>query len=102
MFWSRTQLAAENLFLRKQLACYVEREVRPRHTDNASRIALVLLSQFVEWGELGVVKLFAQFGATAPSRPRTRVWPTRYPATANAVVSETKSHSSQRPRMTVR
>jgi len=30
MFWSRTQLAAEHLFLRKQLACYVEREVRPR------------------------------------------------------------------------
>jgi hypothetical protein len=47
MLRSRTQLAAENLFLRKQLACYIERQVRPRRTDNASRIALVLLSQFL-------------------------------------------------------
>jgi len=52
MLRSRTQLAAENLFLRKQLACYIERQVRPRRTDNASRIALVLLSQFVDWREL--------------------------------------------------
>jgi hypothetical protein len=33
MFRSRTQLAAENLFLRKQLACYVERRIRPRRND---------------------------------------------------------------------
>jgi len=52
MFRSRAQLAAENLFLRKQLACYIERQIRPRRTDNASRIALVLLSQFVDWREL--------------------------------------------------
>jgi hypothetical protein len=52
MLGSRAQLAAENLFLRKQLACYIERQVRPRRTDNASRIALVLLSQFVDWREL--------------------------------------------------
>jgi transposase InsO family protein len=52
IFRSRAQLAAENLLLRKQLACYIERQVRPRRTDNASRIALVLLSQFVDWREL--------------------------------------------------
>ena len=52
MFQSRAQLAAENLFLRKQLACYVERQVRPRRTDNASRIALVLLSPLVDWRQL--------------------------------------------------
>ena len=52
MLRSRTQLAAENLFLRKQLACYIERQVRPRRTDNASRITLVLLSKFVGWHEL--------------------------------------------------
>jgi len=52
MFRSRPQLAAENLFLRKQLACYIERRVRPRRTDNASRIALVLLSPFIDWREL--------------------------------------------------
>ena len=38
--------------LRKQLACYVERQVQPRRTDNASRIALVLLSPFVDWRQL--------------------------------------------------
>ena len=43
MVRSRGQLAAENLFLRKQFACYIERRVRPRRTDNASRIAFVLL-----------------------------------------------------------
>ena len=49
---SRTQLAAENLFLRKQLAYYVERQVRPRRADNAARITLVLLSRLVEWPDL--------------------------------------------------
>jgi signal transduction histidine kinase len=37
-FRSRARLAAENLFLRKQLACYVERKVRPKGADNASRV----------------------------------------------------------------
>jgi len=45
-------LATENLFLRQQLAYYIERQIRPPRTDNASRIALVFLSQFVEWREL--------------------------------------------------
>ena len=49
---SRTRLAAENLFLRKQLACYLERDVRPRRTDNASRLMLVILSRWVEWRSL--------------------------------------------------
>lgn len=49
---SRAQLAAENLFLRKQLACYLERRARPHRTDNGSRIALVLLSHLVDWREL--------------------------------------------------
>jgi len=46
---SRAQLAAENLFLRKQLALYVERQVNPRRADDATRIALVALSRLVEW-----------------------------------------------------
>ena len=52
MFQSRTRLAAENLFLRNQLACYLERNVRPHRTDNASRIMLVTLSRWVEWRPL--------------------------------------------------
>jgi len=34
---SRTALAAENLFLRKQLAFYQERKIKPRRFDNATR-----------------------------------------------------------------
>ena len=39
---SRTSLAAENLFLRKQLAFYQERKVKPRRADNPTRHTLVL------------------------------------------------------------
>ena len=49
---SHTHLAAENLFLRKQLALYVERQVKPRRADDATRIALVALSRLVEWRRL--------------------------------------------------
>ena len=45
---SHTNLAAENLFLRKQLAFYVERNVRPRRPDNAARIALVVLARVID------------------------------------------------------
>src|SRR4029453_14458430 len=51
-FRSRARLAAENLFLRKQLAHYVERKVPPKRATNATRVALVLLSRFLAWREL--------------------------------------------------
>jgi putative transposase len=55
--WSHAQLAAENLFLRKQLALYVERQVKPRRADDATRIVLVALSRLIDWrGALTVVK----------------------------------------------
>jgi putative transposase len=44
-----TRLAAENLFLRKQLAMYLERQVKPRRADDATRITLVVLARFIEW-----------------------------------------------------
>jgi len=44
---SRAQLAAENLFLRKQLALYQERKVRARRADDATRIVLIGLSRFL-------------------------------------------------------
>ena len=49
---SRAQLAAENLFLRKKLALYQERRVKPRRADASTRVALVLLSQFLDWRAL--------------------------------------------------
>jgi len=49
---SRAQLAAENLFLRKQVALYQERLRKPRRADDATRITLVALSRFVDWRQL--------------------------------------------------
>jgi len=46
---SRASLAAENLFLRKQLAFYQERTVKPRRADNPTRLTLVLLSRWFNW-----------------------------------------------------
>src|ERR1700704_14117 len=46
---SRWQMAAENLFLRKQLALYRERQVKPRRADDATRIILVALSRLIDW-----------------------------------------------------
>ena len=48
----RAQLAAENLFLRKQLALYQERCVKPRRPDPATRVILVLLSRLLDWRSL--------------------------------------------------
>jgi putative transposase len=52
---SRAQLAAENLVLRKQLALYQERQVKPRRADDATRIILAGLSRFLEWRHLLVI-----------------------------------------------
>jgi transposase InsO family protein len=49
---ARARLAAENLFLRKQLALYQERHTRPRRPDPATRVTLVLLSRWLDWRSL--------------------------------------------------
>jgi putative transposase len=46
---SRSSLAAENLFLRKQLALYRERKIKPRRTDNPTRLMFVLLGRWFDW-----------------------------------------------------
>src|SRR5712671_2678138 len=48
----RAQLAAENLFLRKQLALYQERRVKPKRPDPATRVVLVVLSRLLDWRAL--------------------------------------------------
>lgn len=53
----RCALAAENLFLRKQLALYLERKVKPRRAKVATKLSRVLLSRRFAWREaLTVVK----------------------------------------------
>jgi len=55
MLRPRGTLAAENLFLRKQLAFYRERNIRPRRLDAATRLALVGLSKLFNWEDALVV-----------------------------------------------
>ena len=53
----RCTLAAENLFLRKQLALYRERQVEPRRPRAAAKLTLVLLSGLFPWRQaLTIVK----------------------------------------------
>src|SRR5574341_628351 len=42
-------LVAENLFLRKQLALYQERHIKPRRATDATRLALVWLGRWFDW-----------------------------------------------------
>src|SRR6266511_2328692 len=46
---SPAALAAENLFLRQQLALYQERRVKPRRATHATRLALVWLGRWFDW-----------------------------------------------------
>jgi transposase InsO family protein len=48
-------LASENLFLRKPLAQYQERQVKPRRANDATRISLVWLSRFFDWRKALVI-----------------------------------------------
>jgi putative transposase len=52
---SHAQLAAENLFLRKQLALYVERQAKAHRADDGTRIALVALSWLMDWRRILMV-----------------------------------------------
>jgi hypothetical protein len=47
--WPAPALAAENLFLRRQLALYEERQVKPSRATNATRIVMVWLTYWLDW-----------------------------------------------------
>jgi putative transposase len=51
----QSALAAENLFLRKQLAMFQERKAKPHRPDTPIRIALVLLSRLFNWCDALIV-----------------------------------------------
>jgi transposase InsO family protein len=46
---SQASLAAEVLFLRKQLAFYQERKVKPRRFDDSARLSMLLLAKLCDW-----------------------------------------------------
>ncbi len=80
----RCALAAENLFLRKQLALYLERKVKPPRAKASAKLTLALLSRLFAWREaLTIVKpdtligwhrqgfrLFWRWKSKARGRPR--------------------------------
>jgi putative transposase len=80
-------LAAENLFLRKQLGLYVERKKKPRRATDSVRFTLAQLSRFFEWRPiLTVVKpdtlirwhrkgfrLFWKWKSRSSGRPRVPI-----------------------------
>lgn len=45
----RAALVAENLFLRKQLALFQERKVRPRKVSATARLSLIVLARLFHW-----------------------------------------------------
>src|SRR5260370_4500839 len=46
---SRRALAAENLFLRKQLALFQERKRKPHRADDSTRLLMVILGRMFSW-----------------------------------------------------
>ena len=85
---SPRRLAVENLFLRKQLAFYVERKVKPRRLNDATRMALTLLARLIDWRPLLVVvrpetlvrwhrqgfRLFCHWKSRRSGRPRSPLY----------------------------
>jgi len=54
-FRRRRATAAEILVLRRQIALYQERGIKPRRIDAVTRISLALLSRFCHWRDALVV-----------------------------------------------
>ena len=52
---SRSAVEAENLFLRKQLTLFQERNLRPRRADDSTRWLMSFLSHWFEWRSALVV-----------------------------------------------
>src|SRR5215831_12261438 len=46
---SSRAIRAENLVLRKQLASYIERRIKPRRLDHATRVSLALFTRLFDW-----------------------------------------------------
>ena len=55
LFVSRDTRVAKNLFLRRQLALYRERGIKPKRVDAATRVSLTVLSRLFDWRHALVV-----------------------------------------------
>ena len=63
-FRSSNAIRAENLVLRRQLAKYLERGVKPRRVDALTRISLALLTRLFVWRDA----LVGPYAVVAPER----------------------------------
>ncbi len=55
LFRSTKSVEVENLFLRRQLALYIERGVKPQRIDAATRVSLAVLARLFDWRSTLVV-----------------------------------------------
>src|SRR5215472_6877382 len=96
---SRRALSAENLFLRKQLALFQERKVKPHRAHDSTRLIMVILGRMFFWRDAlvnvqpssaGTARDSASSGAGSPGlwadRKSPRIcadssarWPQRIP-----------------------
>jgi hypothetical protein len=83
---SRSALAAENLFLRKQLALFQERRVKPRQADDSTRWMMATLSRMFQWRD-----------ALVNVKPNTRL---RWHRKGFRLFWRWKSKTTGRPRLT--
>jgi putative transposase len=79
----RRALVAENVFLRRQLALYKERGLKPRRLDAATRASLAFLSRLFDWRS-----------ALVGVRPETLI---RWHRGGFCVFWRWKSHAGRRP-----
>src|SRR5260370_27283805 len=49
MVSAKASLAAEVLFLRKQLAFYQERKIKPRRFNDSARVSMLLFAKLFNW-----------------------------------------------------
>ena len=52
---SSSAIRAENLVLRRQLAQYIERGIKPRRVDHATRVSLALFTRLFDWRDAVVI-----------------------------------------------
>jgi hypothetical protein len=79
---SSAAICAENLVLRKQLAQYVERGIKPRRVDFVTRIGLALLTRLFDWQNAVVNRAsendhpLAPYGMAIVLAIQVQTWPT--------------------------
>lgn len=106
LFRTTQSIQTENLFLRRQLALFVERGVQPRRVDAATRVSLAILARLFDWRKVLVVvqpatmvrwhragwRLFWRF-KSRPGRPRI---PTELRALIRRMAIENRSWGEER------